>query len=720
MKAPLHQEVMLVYLTGIFLCALPLWAWRPSRPLFWPVLALFGVFSWPAWPFIWADIGAWHDHEQNLQKMIELTNQWLAWGRELGWVPYLGGGMPFSLFNNLINVPEMLIFTKLTTLWAVHLSQTQAYNLSFLLSYFGFCVGAVLLMLVFFESYQATLLGAVSLILGGLFVHDLAQPKAFTVLFAFVWPAFFLVLALKSKKPGALVLAVLSFGAMANYYVPVYGLYTLLFCLISGLIFYGRRLRPLSQFKPLVQSPLAWVLAVLVGVAIILPVGQSLLEMRDYYSPSRDSIAGTVEAGKTGLQQVHHAQLEHLAVIIDNARAGDHAGFYVGVMLVLLAPMALLGRRGWFLLLPTAMLAWLSQGTVTPLWNHAVSYWPLMSYARHAFQFGGYFCFFLLLMGLEGFIQLQGPRPVAQRLAALAFSAIGVYGLTSVLWPEATTEVGHWFFIWTPLLAALAWPWKRAEVAVVLGFSLVLLQAYRLSDQFAQSMAQRHFKAPEHWLAGFVYPQHFSLISSTAPVLPFYLQPVLLKRIDWYHENRGYLFYVQQDFFKLVDTLAQEKDLYHKSAPIYRLLAPEAKEVVIDPNRAADMIRQDIGQNESSNWHLSVNRLNPGEWQCIQAPLCLQMSSDPNEQVLKVDLAETKILWRRENWHRNWTAYLDGNPTEIKKGAHNLQYLSLPAGQHEVRFVYKSRYHQFLQIYLAVLVLGWFGKLWWLKRQEGV
>ena len=716
----LHQHILLIGVVLALFCAAPLFFWRPTKALFWPVVGLYSVFLLLNWELVLGIKGPNHDTEQNLQGWMTLANQWFSWGRTFGWIPYQSGGQPFVLYNNLINFPEAILFGKFATLWGFHLSSSQVFSLAFFTAFLGFVTGSGFLFLLLFEQRSVALFGMVTLCLSGAIWVELAQPKLHAVLFGFVWVAVFLLLAIKTKKPGALILGILAMSTMLNYYVPSYALTAFALCALSGLVFYGRRLAPWNQWLPLVQSKVAWLLLLPTLFVVLGPVGYSYTVLGDYFSPTRGSIAGTVSAGNTGQQAVGSAELKYSAQWV-NPELANHNSFYLGAFIVLLAPLALLSRRGWFLMAPALMLWWLSLGRATPLWDLFVSL-PLMNYARHAFHFGAYSGFFLLLVGLEGLVQVRGSRPAWVKLGLLALGLLLVKQLMDLTpdqkWPEVVWQIVWDFGVLGALLAIFGkGRFKAPMLLVVLGIQFVLL-----AGQYDQQIRNAAVRAPRPNIAGFVNNEWFAYSRTLPLALPFFILPIEEKYNQWYHRFPEELFMVQKDFFPLLKELEADAGvLADKMAPIFHLFDLEQREQLESPEAIYKVVFQELEGNRGDWAELRREGEGDGKY-CPQTGLCYYLPErpDPNLRRMQVNLEQPALLLRLVNWDAHWKARAGGKELAIHRAAYNMQYVELPAGAYDLEFHYQDAYDSLFKLNLIAVFLGWVAKCFWLRRQEAL
>jgi hypothetical protein len=76
---------------------------------------------------------------------------------------------------------------------------------------------------------------------------------------------------------------------------------------------------------------------------------------------------------------------------------------------------------------------------------------------------------------------------------------------------------------------------------------------------------------------------------------------------------------------------------------------------------------------------------------------------EPGYYSLKTECPADAVLVLSEAYYPGWTAEVDGKPAELLRADHLLQAVRLPAGQHDVRFSYRSR---FLGLGFALAALG--------------
>lgn len=98
-----------------------------------------------------------------------------------------------------------------------------------------------------------------------------------------------------------------------------------------------------------------------------------------------------------------------------------------------------------------------------------------------------------------------------------------------------------------------------------------------------------------------------------------------------------------------------------------------------------------------------------GDGVLVQKP-----SARADRVVLDLNLPQDAWILRLENYHKNWTATLDGREVAIRKVFPNFQAVFVKAGRHELAFQFESAYHGLVILHIAAGVLGAFVFLAWL------
>lgn len=88
-------------------------------------------------------------------------------------------------------------------------------------------------------------------------------------------------------------------------------------------------------------------------------------------------------------------------------------------------------------------------------------------------------------------------------------------------------------------------------------------------------------------------------------------------------------------------------------------------------------------------------------------------SHEPNRITIKTKSSEPSILIQSENHYPGWRAYVDGRLVETLRVDYNLRGVTLPAGEHNVEFVYRPKS---VLIGAAISLLTLIGLIVWWKR----
>lgn len=86
---------------------------------------------------------------------------------------------------------------------------------------------------------------------------------------------------------------------------------------------------------------------------------------------------------------------------------------------------------------------------------------------------------------------------------------------------------------------------------------------------------------------------------------------------------------------------------------------------------------------------------------------------EPNRVDVRTKADDATLLVLSENHYPGWRAYLDGRPVGVLRVDYNLRGVHVPAGEHEVRFVYRPKS---LMVGAAVSLLTALGLLLWWRR----
>jgi len=183
----------------------PILAWRKTRNLTLPVLAIYGAFILIHWDFIIGNEVTYHDTAWTLESWTALMQQWIDSGVSLGWNPYWGAGQPFSLYNNISDVIPMVAFAYLFKALGLKFTPLIFFNLIWLFGYLNICTGSLLLFRLVYKKRLICLLGFFTLLFGGLFYSDAGEPLGAFILSFLPYLVFLIIIFYKTQDWRALL-----------------------------------------------------------------------------------------------------------------------------------------------------------------------------------------------------------------------------------------------------------------------------------------------------------------------------------------------------------------------------------------------------------------------------------------------------------------------------------------------------------------------------------
>ena len=168
--------------------------------------------------------------------------------------------------------------------------------------------------------------------------------------------------------------------------------------------------------------------------------------------------------------------------------------------------------------------------------------------------------------------------------------------------------------------------------------------------------------------------------------------------------------------WRLLGRTARE-EVYENSGALPRAwLASEAR--ALDGEAALKVIRTGL-LPDGSKWEPERTALvEPGSGAELVTPSARGGSAEvtryePNRVDVRAKADDTTLLVLGENHYPGWRAYLDGRPVGVLRVDYNLRGVRVPAGEHEVRFVYRPKS---LMFGAAVSLLAALGLLLWWRR----
>ncbi|MGP0565551.1 MULTISPECIES: YfhO family protein [unclassified Nitrospina] len=698
----------------LVLALLPIYAWPLTRPFALPALGCYILFLFIHHDFVLGNSGVYHDSFWSTELFATILRQWLESGNEFGWNPYIGGGQPIAVFNNLLNVFPTFFCHYLFGLFGLDLSSREFFNLVFVFTFLNVCTGSLLLIRLLNPNFYICLLGFGSMVFGGMFQSELGCPLGLMYLTFLPYLLFFLIHFYKTRRVENVVFFFVLLGMSAAYYIPLYHSIAIgTFLILASLAcLFGIWPDYRKQFLIAARAFLGQPKAIALGVVLfILAAGSafySYAETRDYVSPTR----GFTQGGKLGERSYIPSVSvlpEHYKKIVDffedrpeNVYTATHNTFYLGVLpgLGFLASFFLI-RNHLFTGL-AAVLAVLSLGEQTPAWRWMVANVPVLDMLRNPFPFGRLATFCILMGGLLGLSALLDQKVSFKR----KMSAIIAASLLLVYFSSISLTVFLFLSVLLLLLISLLVQYRKPDFINMCGSWLLLITIVQLGGFSINTLAYTKFPEVEpQKIKKFSYPMAWSVYPSRESPMPFNLYPFLNKEAAWSVHHPAYAFYLQKDFagFLLRENLfpvnaedlsqkylIDEDDLNHHAGPLFQLL-PKGRD-----------------------WRISSNAESPHK----SGEVTPYPSANVSELKVQVDMREEGALWRLENYDPNWKAWVDGKETPIEKVPPNFQAIPLEPGRHEILFKYDSPYHFLLYGHILIGVVGMACFIVWLRKPD--
>jgi hypothetical protein len=145
--------------------------------------------------------------------------------------------------------------------------------------------------------------------------------------------------------------------------------------------------------------------------------------------------------------------------------------------------------------------------------------------------------------------------------------------------------------------------------------------------------------------------------------------------------------------WKLLGRTARE-EVYENARALPRAwLAPEAR--ALDEAATLKVIRSG-SLPDGSEWEPRRTALVESEPAAAQAPATREGSAEvfayePNRVGVRTKAGGPAVLVLAENHYPGWRAYLDGEPVGVLRVNYNQRGVRVPAGEHEVLFVYRPK-----------------------------
>ena len=471
----------------LVIAIMPVFAWQPTRSLSLILICLYVAFLVMHWPFVTGASGVVHDTENGYLNPFILYKQWLDAGIKLGWNPYLGGGQPLELLNNFIFLPTYAPFLFLDSVLGLRLNATVMFNWAWTLLHLLMCTGATLAAFSILRFRWSCLFVTTPLLFGS-FWGGLIAPAPPVVLCLSVYLLFFWYNAWRKQSFAWLILFVAASAFSLNFYIPHYVIITFVVSIVSFALFEAHKYEIFHAFRQInVRRFLNRSTIISLGVLLVVffvfasPFIHMFVETLDFVSPTRGfTVQGEMISNNNTYQKGVGVHLSLWTLLTDRTVGYDKLNFafvlnrahwpiYIGAVATVLCAYGLVSLTIPWISVTTVILAVISFGPGSWLWEFLIAYVPFMNLLRHSFPFVGVVVFFLLILGASVIENQPLFKQKAINLALNYLSAILLLAILLVA-TESTNQSWHW----------LANPMVFGSVAAILmGFYILLNTIFR-------------------------------------------------------------------------------------------------------------------------------------------------------------------------------------------------------------------------------------------------
>jgi hypothetical protein len=726
-----------IYLLGILsVCLTPVYLYRRNWREVGIVASVIIYFLFLNKAFVWGSLGPYHDTKLH-QIGMSVFKQWVESFTAIGWNPYMNGGEPYYLYSNFtLNVPWILLS------WIdrlANIGSAKLFNLFWTFRFLNFCIGWLLVYFALFDDFRVSLFCFIASTLSGFFLVSLGQNGGYFTIYYLPYILFGIITFCRTGNVYGLCFAIVFFGISMNHYIPLYVLLGAGVFFALDIVFDVRRLDKASR---LVKSKYkVLLLGLIMSVVVASPSLYAFLDIQDHVSPTRGGTMRGVRiiGEQTGEQPNVNAPLWGYRVLLEKEisyRKNIHHGFYVGIIPLILIPVALSRReKGSWVAFSTA-LVFVFLGTGHAFWGYRflIEHIPSFDLMRHSYMFANFACFFVICtagFGLKGLVEQTGEGHV--KLVVSVLSAITLMALISptrsvILLGLVGGEV---------LLGFIVNRYRKMgdknAVLKQLYVLVVLILVFDLTVFYGE-YATRRLEDNTVMVEDIAYPTERSAYSSNPSKTPPDLSPIIHKKATLLHEHENFTFfrnsrlndmlyeYTPRPFaeqalgvatpliyftarFKVLPERVPKKDLI-------KMIYDEPVMHGATHERAVLFSQQDVDFTGTDAEHGKKS----GE-----GVIKYTRTESPNQVEIAVDVPSDGFLVRLENYHAGWKAIVDGRETQVYRANYAFQAIRIPKGSHEVIFSFSTAYPYLYYTYIGVVTLIWFSFnyfLHWLRSRE--
>lgn len=621
----------------LVIAVLPAVVWRPTRGLSVVLICLYVAFLVMHWPFVTGISGTVHDTENGYLKPFILYKQWLDAGIKLGWNPYWGGGQPLGLLNNFIFLPTYAPLLLLDSVLGLRLNAVVMFNWAWMLLHLLMCTGATLAAFSILRSRWSCLFVTTPLLFGSFWGGLIAAVPA-VVLCLSVYLLFFWYNAWKEQSFTWLVLFVAATAFSLHSYIPHYVIITLVVSIASFVVLEAHKKGIFHRFKDIdvgqfLNKSTVIKSGVLLAVFVLFaaPFIHMFVETLDFVSPTRGfTVQGETTLGNTGFQQGIGVNLSSWTLLTDRAADYDevpyarvllyaHWPMYIGALAAILCAYGFVSLSIPWIGLTAAVLAVISLGPGTWLWDAMITYVPFMGFLRQPFPFVGVVVFLFLIVGASVIENQVLFRQKAVNVVLNYLSAVFLLAILIVAAPNTSRDSVIYASIAAVLLGfyiLLNTIFRDIRYVKSLGTIALLLLLVFECGSIALQRAGRYPPNNVPEVQALIYPTQWQAVNNHYR-MPYDWHAMFSKQAIWLSLTNNSMFLLQKDF-------AQYARKKYSCEPTRNCRSESGSSFVLYPHDGKENLRS-VGRDRFFDAPLKVTKssFSPNELKTICSALLI-------------------------------------------------------------------------------------------------
>ena len=486
------------------------------------------------------------------------------------------------------------------------------------------------------------------------------------------------------------------------------------------------------------------ILAVFIAVLAAGPLIFLNSEMKNFVSPSRGAFApgAALSIEQDGTQPRVNASFSDYRLLIDRIFEDSqthsiiHHGFYFGIILLILIPIALLRSKDklvWPFFITAIFTASVGAGKEFFVFPSLVKHVPGFNMMRHTFMFSQLVSF--LLICTSGF----GLKAILSEKSKFKIPLITIIaGL--VLFLAAKDNIGRVLILSSCIVIVLSLMllkiFKNRVLAVrtayLLFFLILILDICFFNIALSSYAPSRFVTRPYDNLsppAPVIYPLERGLFARQSPAMPFDFFPLYFKEASLTSRRENLIFLRNTRLHDMLRMLRQgsRHELAFGVGMPTMFFTNNAR--VFGSNMQKDEMIKEIFRDfideeqktlrvffQENEIDFDVPDKRKAKYFLGPDAMAIIKRDDPNRIDIVIDVPADGFLTRLENFHRGWKATIDGVPAKIYRANYAFQAIQLPVGKHRVVFEFKTIYPILFWIYILISVFVWFSLNYYLYR----